>query len=373
MTRARSWVALLATTTLAAGCGVVGTGSPSAGGPAVTATPPGTASPSVTVDPTPTPSPTPPPVPARWQPSSGEVSTALKTAAATVAHRLTNYEQGTTAERLAARVVSGSGGRRSLVTALDPLVDPQRWSRGEVVYPQLGGLAPGPCVPNPEAASVMVVVRQRLGRGASVLETVTRTLDVRLITDDEGGWRFTELASAGGRPAERPPDLSPAGAAVVDDSRIVLPDSAVWDIYRGEVSGDVLDVMRRLAERTPYAVTVLKSGHPVNVFAQNYRSDHTDGRAVDVYAIGGRPVVDSRALGTEPPSCGPGAPERGAVHEHVAWLLGLEPVNQVGSPWDLDPPQQASFNDLVHQDHLHISAGRRGWASASPSEPAGDG
>lgn len=300
----------------------------------------------------------PPTVPAGWAPSDTEVHTAAKSAAARVAHTLTNYPVGTTPAELAGGVTSARRDRRALARALRPLLDRERWSRGAVVYPQMGGLAP--LCGTPTTASVMVVVRQRLGRRDRVERTVTRTLDVRLGRTD-GQWRFTGLASAGGSAHPRPPDLPPPARTVLDDPRISLPDSARWDIHRGAIAPTLLTVMAALAERTPYAVTVLRAGHPVHVFGRGETSHHTSGRAVDIHTVDGRPVVESRGRdATRRPTCATPATNQDPVRRQVAWLLQQPQVREVGSPWDLDPPNRRSFDDPVHHDHLHVASETEG-------------
>jgi len=215
---------------------------------------------------------------------------------------------------------------------LEPVVRPGERSTSSIVYPQLGGLTA-------DAMSVMVVVRQRRESPGEEPTTETRTFDVRLRLDG-GRWRFSELASAGGSSAKRPSGISPAARAVVDSPRIELPDSARWDIYRGEVDEALLATMADAAMRHSYGVTVLKSGHPYEVFGTDYPSAHTAGYAVDIYAVDGTSVVEQRDTGTR-------------AYE-LASSLFSEGVAQIGSPWILGAGAPTSFTDDVHQDHLHL-------------------
>jgi hypothetical protein len=179
----------------------------------------------------------------------------------------------------------------------------------------------------------MVVVRQEIGIAAE-----TRTLDVRLARAG-GAWAFEQLASAGGEPIPRPSRLAPEAVRVLDDSRIELPDSARWDIYRGRVAPALLRVMAELAQRTPFGVTVLSGGHPHNVFGTGRQSNHTRGRAVDIYRLGRPHVVDDRAPNS-------------ATNQLARWLQARTDLSELGSPWRLGP---GSFTDTVHQDHLHLA------------------
>lgn len=261
--------------------------------------------------------------------SAAEPAPVVKRLAVRVATALTTYAPGESAATVAARVTSDPLRRRALATAMTPLVHAGTRSRGTVVYPQLGGLTQ-------TQASVMVVVRQVAGARAE-----TRVLDVRVVRSGRT-WVFDALASAGGVPVARPASLSAAARAVLDDPRIVLPDSARWDVHRGAVSDDLLRVMAALAERAPYAVTVLETGHPHDVFATGRTSAHTVGRAVDVWAFGGARVADLQEPGS-------------AAFAHVEWALARGDVRQVGSPWDVDGASRRSFANTVHLDHLHVA------------------
>ena len=202
-----------------------------------------------------------------------------------MAYRLTNYEIGD-APGVPATIVSGRSAADLLAEIAAPLLHEGLWSRGAIVYPQLGGLTA-------DAASVMVVVTQELGTGRSPTSVVTRTLDIRLVKSD-GEWAFDHLDDVGGDEVNRPRRLSAAARRVLEDPRIHLPDSARWDIHRGHVSEQLLIVMADLAEVAEYGVTVLSSGHPDHIFGTKRVSNHTVGRAVDVYLIEDETVVASR-------------------------------------------------------------------------------
>jgi len=272
---------------------------------------------------------TPPPPP--YSPPATEVSRDGKRVAGRIAQSLTTYEPGASPQRVARRVGAGEGAA-SLAQMLEPVVRPGERSTGSVVYPQLGGLTA-------DAMSVMVVVRQRREAVDGAAATETRTFDVRLRLVG-GRWEFAELASVGGTPVKRPSGISPAARAVVDSPRIELPDSARWDIYRGEVDEALLETMADAAKRHSYKVTVLRSGHPYEVFGTANPSAHTAGFAVDIYAVDGTAVVDQRA--TDSPAY------------RLASSLYSEGVAQLGSPWILGAGAPASFSDAVHQDHLHL-------------------
>ncbi len=272
-----------------------------------------------------------PVVPPPYSPPVTEVSREGKRVAGRVAQALTTYEAGATPQAVARRVGSGVD-VASLAEMLESVVLPDVRATGNVVYPQMGGLTA-------DAMSVMVVVRQRRESDDRDASSETRTFDVRLRLAG-GRWRFAELASVGGTAAERPSELPPAARAVVDNPRIELPDSARWDIYRGEIDDALLQAMADAAERVPYSVAVLKSGHPYEVFGATHPSAHTAGYAVDVYAVDGTDVVEQRSTGSPA--------------YRLASTLYAEGVAQIGSPWILGTGAPTSFSDAVHQDHLHI-------------------
>jgi len=275
----------------------------------------------------------PPPGPRMVIPST-EAEPEAKQLAVDIASTLTTYEATDDHhERLRTLMGRDEVDRLALVSA--PLTHPGYWSRGEVVYPQLGGL-------RNDRASVMVVTRQTVGSGSEAAFSVVRTLDIRLVRG-ESGWEFDSLSSAGGE-LDSLDDLS-AAHAVARDPRIVMPDSARLDILAGRISPSLLEVMVDLADQTSYEVVVLATGHPHYVFETDRVSHHAVGQAVDINRIGDRLVIDDR----HPDS---------TTRAIIGWLLLHPDVLQVGSPWDIDGPASSrSFTDPVHQDHIHLAVG----------------
>ncbi len=284
------------------------------------------------------------PVP-RYALLAGEALPNLKQAAADFAQALTTRPSG----RQPVDVVAGTAAlvattfdAASALRTAGPLYE-ERITTGEVVYAQLSGLVP--LGAGATRAGVMVVVRQRLlspqGREAAVV----RVLDVRLQVQ-QGNWRVTELVVIGGEPVDRPPDLPPQALAVLDNPRIELPDTCRWDVHAGRVATDLLSVLGAAAAVQPVAVTVLRTGHPQNVFGTDRISNHTQGRAVDLWRVGGQPVVSTGAV-------------QGPARAVLAAAAADARTRQTGSPpgSDLDGPGRRSFTDLVHQDHLHLAVG----------------
>ncbi|WP_127142524.1 hypothetical protein [Pelagibacterium montanilacus] len=264
--------------------------------------------------------------------SSNEPEAQAKALASTIALTLTTYEAGEGVADIATRLEPAAGAKASGLAGT--LHVPGSWSRGRIIYPQLGGLTPG-------RSSVMVVVEQLVGTPEGVRGEI-RTLDIRLARSEGGAWQFEALASAGGQRIVPPGALSHAALSVLNDPRIELPDSARWDIFRGGISSNLLKIMARMAEETDYGVVTLMSGHPREVFGTDRLSDHTRGRAVDVYRLGDRLVIDDRHEGS-------------GTKAFVEWLYDQPEVVRIGSPWALDGFGGRSFTDALHQDHLHIA------------------
>ncbi len=280
-----------------------------------------------------------------YEPTPGEALPDAKRVAARAVEQLTTYAPGDEPDLIARRVSDDEEVARRLVVEAAPMWIAGRRSTGRVIYPQLGGSTA-------DAASVMVVVQQTIEEDGGASQVVTRTLDVRLRLRD-GVWALDRLASAGGTQVPRPDELSPEAARVLDDPRITLPDSARWDIHAGAVEPALLRLMAELAGRTPYAVVTLSRGHPFHVFGTDRQSNHTKGRAVDIYRLGERRVIDDRSEGS-------------ATFAAVQWLYDRDEVTEVGSPWALDGFGGRSFTDVVHADHLHVGVRPDGTGPAAP-------
>jgi hypothetical protein len=299
-------------------------------------------------DPEPDPGPDGPPEPSPpYEVSANETHPNAKAAGAAVVQALLTYEDDESLDAIVGRATDGRADAAD-VEAAEEIFHEDAWSRGEVVYPQFGGLAGDRC-------SIMAVARQTVGLPDGTELVEVRTLDVRLRVVG-GLWTFERLASAGGAPVERPDDLDEHARAVLDDERIELPDTARWDIHRGAISSGLLQAMSRMADVSGgYAVNVLDTGHPTHVFGTDRISDHTRGRAVDIHEIGGRLVIDDR--------------QDGSHTQQVVQELYDSPDNPIlGSPWALDAFGGRSFTDPVHQDHLHLAVPRSGEEDEIPDE-----
>ena len=297
-------------------------------------------------------SPAPSEIDTAFEPVAGDAYPNAKRLAGRFVEALTTYPRTAAPRRVLARAARKPDSDFDLSDVLrrtSKLVVPNTVSRGQVVYPQLGGLEVGGSV---DRICVMVVVTQDMIRShrrrGDIASTVTRTIDVRLVNRDDE-WRVADVFDIGGATvADREDRVSAEARRVLDDARIELPDSARWDILRGDIDDRLLATMADLAEVAPYSVAVLKSGHPHNVFGTDRISGHTLGRGVDIWKVAGQPVVVQSKDKASP-----------AYAFTTAALQDLK-VPELGSPWDLDGPPQPgesrpSFTDAVHADHIHIA------------------
>lgn len=332
---------------LLVGCGAAG---PQTGDPPTSASPAATTS--VTAkshgDPTsepPAPPPTPPPTgsatgeepqqpavslpdPVAWQPGAGEVQPEVKVAAVRVIEALgtARVASSTPAQRLTA-----VGADPALASTAGALVPPGTPSVAEIVYPQYGGLTP-------DAASVMTVVGQSWVAADGAVVSRTVTVDVRLARAG-GSWRVTELRTV---PPVDPAtlDLPDRVAALAGGQRVDLPPAAVVDLA-ASADQRVVEALSRLSETYPMSVSVVSAGHPETIFGTDRPTNHLSGRAVDIWAIDGRPVA---GLALDDPLL-------------VAFLTAVADLgaDDVGGPVDLDGPGDIHFTDALHRDHVHMA------------------
>lgn len=277
-----------------------------------------------------------PPYPAWFEPAPNEVQIDAKRTGAAVAYQLTNYGPEASIDEMASAVTPDLAGASALIAEAGVVHHAGMWSRGTIEYAQLGGH-------KNNRISIMVVVRQEIGAQDAVVphRVETRTMDVRLVKNAFGEWEFDLLASAGGEPVVRPAGLSPLAAAVVDHERIWLPDSAKWDIYTGHTDPALLRFMLDLAEAVSFKAVVLHTGHPHHVFGTDRLSNHTVGRAVDIYEVDSVRVIDSHRLNS-------------ALYSVSEELVSRADIREFGSPWLFDGAVAPNFTNEVHHDHLHI-------------------
>lgn len=269
-----------------------------------------------------------------YAPLPGEPVPEVKQLAADVVQAIGNYAvgEGTVAgatSRLAARAAP------TVAQAVTPLLVPTADSAVDIIYPQVSGVTR-------TEVGIMVVFRQRFLENQKE-RSVTRVADLRF-QKTPTGWMVSEIASVGGDPRQGKP-VSAMAEAVLGNDRIKLPEPARWDLQAGGIDERLLKVLLDLAREHTVDVAVFSGGHPRNVFGTKLVSNHTAGRAVDIWAVDGVPVISQRD-------------KAGPLYSLVGSLLA-QGVTELGSPWDFDgAAADASFTNIVHQDHLHLGFDR---------------
>lgn len=287
-----------------------------------------------------------PPIPTTYTPLPGEIEPSAKREAAKAVSVIASYalNQGT-AEGLTERLTANNFSDALMPPAMG-LQFPDSASVGEVVYAQFGGLTK-------TQASVMVILHQSL-LARNEVRMFSRTIDVRLSKTPQG-WSVSKLIvpeiPTGALPlltldtespeAGRAPKPSPAALALLNTSRVDLPDTARMDLKSGGIDPRIADLLLDLSSRFVVSVSVLSSGHPQDVFGTSRVSNHTSGRGVDIWSVDGIPVVSQHQDGS-------------AAQRLVAEAL-IAKATEVGSPWDLDGPGGPSFTNMLHADHIHIA------------------
>jgi hypothetical protein len=222
--------------------------------------------------------------------------------------------------------VAALGAAPSLVDRAGALLPSADEATLQVVDAQYGGILAG-------SASVLVVCRQWTPGHAG-----GTTVDVRL-SRAQPKWKVTALHPA--RPGGAASSLPAAARQVLADTRIVLPPAARADVLSGNIHASVLRALLDLAGTYRMYVSVIRSGHPLDVFGTSRPSDHPRGRAFDVWQINGHAVVD------------PGTSRR-LVESFMRDAAAAGSYN-VGGPVQLSGGSSGQFfSDNTHHDHVHV-------------------
>ncbi|MFJ2812793.1 hypothetical protein [Streptomyces sp. NPDC087294] len=317
--------------TATAGCSDTTTGSTTGTTTGTTPADPAKSTPAAT--PTPTPSATATfPRTTPWRPTSAENEPKAKLRAVQLVEALGAWRSGGSGKAAARTRVTALHLPAALADQAGALLPAADEAVVQVVDAQYGGLLT-------DTASVLVVCRQWTRRGSTVTAGGT-TVDVRLRRTSGSVWTVTALHPADPGPARKPEakDVREVLAA----SRLTLPPAAEADVRSGRVHATVLDTMLGLARTYRVGISVIRSGHPLDVFGTTRPSDHPQGRAFDVWRIDGHPVVD------------PDTP-RTLIEGFMRAAAAAGSYN-VGGPIHLSggtTPNQF-FSDATHHDHVHV-------------------
>ncbi|MFD8705548.1 hypothetical protein ACFV1W_23535 [Kitasatospora sp. NPDC059648] len=300
----------------------------SSGGKSGTAETGSAASPSTS--PTVTPSPTPLPNPPLWQPGPGEIQPDVKRRAVELVAALGAWPSGAQGAEAARSRVAALGLPPGLADQAGRLAPAATEASLEVIDAQYGGILA-------DSASVLVVCRQWTRQSDGAVAPGGITVDVRL-SRAEPRWTVTALHPGDPGPAATSP--APAMAEVLAEPRVELAPGAADDLRSGAVHDTVLAAMLRLAGPYTLSVSVVRSGHPLDVFGTTRPSDHPLGRAFDVWRIDGRAVID------------PATPRR-LIESFMRDAAAAGSYN-VGGPVAIAGVGNRFFTDDTHHDHVHI-------------------
>jgi hypothetical protein len=266
---------------------------------------------------------------ASWVPSSNDIEPEVKEAAVRAVEVAATWDAYQGSPREVAGRLRGAGYTDPVASALAVVASSAEASVTEVLLAQYGGLLA-------TSASVLVAVDQWLRFADGRVRRHGTTLDVRLSLRS-GRWQVDAVRPA--RPVNADFRPTRVGERVLRDRRVQLPDAAAADVRARLVDDAVLSGLVELGRDYRLEISVIRSGHPIRVFGTDRVSDHTIGRAVDVWAIDGRPVIEW------------GARRRTRAFMRAALKVG---AYQVGGPVDLDGAAPTTFSDDTHQDHIHL-------------------
>jgi len=262
-----------------------------------------------------------------WTPRRGEVEPAVKARATALLEAVGSWSGSAGDMAHARRRASAAGYSSALVDGLADLLGPGEAAVLQVRDAQYGGILSS-------SSSVLVVVDQWTRDQTGIVRAGGSTFDVRLVRSSPH-WKVVEVNPA--RPGPVAAQLSRAARSVLADSRLRLPFAATADVRAGNIHDSVLALLTSMAADHVVDVSVLRSGHPLHVFGTARLSDHPRGRAVDIWALDGRPLV---VPGNHPLAVA--GMKFGVAHG----------AYNVGGPVQLNGRQY--FSDRTHQDHIHL-------------------
>lgn len=268
------------------------------------------------------------PATVEWRPGPGEPQPEVKRAASAFIETAGTWSggDGAVASLQAAGIPPAVASTASALEAPDAVASSVR-----VIYPQYGGILP-------DRAAVMTLFDQNLRLADGSMTTRQLALDVRLTRPPGGTWeveKINPLTSLGPRIP-----LSATARAVLESPGLELSAPARLDVSTGRMSEALLQVLLALSQDRVLTVQVMHTGHIQTVYPTDRISNHAVGRAVDIRAVDGLPVVD------------PATPRD--LLTDVMTRAGQLGATEVGGPFDLNGDRPGFFTDAVHQDHLHI-------------------
>jgi hypothetical protein len=262
-----------------------------------------------------------------WTARDGEVSPSVKRVATSLLETLGTWSHGAGDVASARTRLTHAGYDPALASQLTTLLGVGTDAVVAVRDAQYGGILS-------TTASVLVVVDQWRLTSDGTVHAGGTTVDVRL-EKASPHWRVTAVhPAAPGLPTS---SLTRTARQVLADSRIRLPHAAHADVSAGRVHDTVLGLLLAMAQQHVVDVSVMRSGHPLLVFGTSRTSDHPKGRAVDVWALDGKPLV---------------VPANHTLAASAMRFAVAHGAYNVGGPVLL--PGSTYFSDRTHQDHIHL-------------------
>lgn len=271
------------------------------------------------------------PSPVAWRPDASDVDPGVKLRAVQLVEALGTWRTGGRGNAKARDRVTRLGLPGRLADQAGPLLSGADEAVLQVIDAQYGGILT-------DSASVLVVCRQWTRSGSGPVASGGTTVDVRL---SRALPRWTVRALHPASPGPAAATLPDVARRVLTDHRISLPPASAADIRSGAVHPTALTTLLRLAGRYRIDVSVVRSGHPLDVFGTHRPSDHPLGRAFDVWRINGRPVVAA-------------ATPRSLIESFMRDAAAAGSYN-VGGPVRLGGGSRPNqfFSDATHHDHVH--------------------
>lgn len=264
---------------------------------------------------------------APWAPGPGEVQPEVKRQATRLIEAVGAWTSSGGNVAAARRRAAAAGFDPDLADALHPLLGAADAAAVQVADAQYGGILPS-------TASVLVVVDQWRMESGGLLVPGGTTVEVRQERAGQG-WKVVDVTPARFPLPAR--DLSAPARAVLASSRIRLPHAARADVLAGRIHESLLHVLLALGSNHSLEISVLQSGHPQHVFGTSRTSDHSRGRAVDIWAVDDKPIV---------------RPSNRDLASSVMRFAVRNGAYNVGGPVLL--PGTQYFSDLTHRDHVHL-------------------
>jgi hypothetical protein len=262
-----------------------------------------------------------------WGGHQGEVSPSIKARATLLLESVGTWSSSAGTVAAARERVMAAGFNASLADALTPLLGGGTSAVLQVRDAQYGGILR-------TTASVLVVVDQWREMPDGSIQAGGTTIDVRLAKSSPH-WRVVEVFPA--RPGKATSQLTTSAKRVLAESRIRLPHAAKADVLAGNIHDSMLKMLISMSSIHQVDVSIMRSGHPLNVFGTSRPSDHPQGRAVDVWALDSKPLV---------------LPANHTLAASAMRLAVAHGAYNVGGPIRLSGSQY--FSDNTHQDHIHL-------------------